>query len=82
MLEDGDQVEDFDDEPSEEMNILEQLNKLNLEDDDDVFKPDANSTSFSQQEAVPLSQASKGILNPSNPVFERNHLSSKVSKFK
>lgn len=73
-------VEDLDgDEELEEMNILDQLKKLDLDDD----KYNANTSNPAdglsiQQEAPGLSEAAKSLLNPSNPVFSKERLSSKV----
>lgn len=67
---DGD---DEDSEQSEELNILEQLKKLEL--DDDTYDP-AQALS---EEPVGLAEASRGILNPSHPVFSTERQSSKVS---
>lgn len=67
-----DGVDDDEDEHSEELNILEQLSKLEL--DDDTYDP-AHALS---EQPVGLAEASRGILNPSHPVFSIERQSSKV----
>lgn len=75
MLENVDGVADgdSDEEHAEELNILEQLSRLDLE--DDVYDP-ANAV---RSEPVGLAEASRGILNPSHPVFSMERQSTKVS---
>lgn len=65
---DEDLGEDDETEGREEINLLEQLNKLNLDDD---------QTGFSE-EKVGFKEATKGILNPSHPLFAKDRISSKV----
>lgn len=76
MLGNEEDIQEIDgaDDGFEDMNLLDQLNKLNIEDDHD----DQNRMSIGGDE-VGLAEASKGILNPSNPVFSRNYCSSKVN---
>lgn len=63
--------EDFETEDGiDELNILDQLNKLNL-DEDEVESGDNGK-------GVGLAEATRGILNPSNPIFAVNRKSSKV----
>ncbi|XP_018577325.1 transcription termination factor 2 [Anoplophora glabripennis] len=60
----------------EETNILDQLNKLVLNDDHDTSNP---AEGLSNQEDAPrLKEAAKTILNLSNPVFSKERLSSKI----
>lgn len=73
MLEDIDGAEMEETEDSEELNILEQLKRLELE--DDHYDP---AVGLSEGEPVGLAEASKGILNPSHPVFSKERRSSKV----
>lgn len=56
----------------EEMNLLDQINRLNINDKDgDVgLNP--------QEEPATLSEASRQVLNPNNPVFAKDRPSSKV----
>lgn len=73
MLENiDDGIENDEDEDSEELNILEQLKRLELE--DDHYDPAVGLT----EEPVGLAEASKGILNPSHPVFSTERRSTKV----
>lgn len=58
------------DEEMEEMNLLDQLNKLDLNQDDEREKEN--------QEPVGLAEAAKNCLNPNDPIFSTNHESSKV----
>ncbi|XP_019880780.1 transcription termination factor 2 isoform X2 [Aethina tumida] len=60
---------DHEDEELQELNILEQLNKLNLDGDDTYHENESSDN---------LKTASKGLLNPSNPVFSHDHMSSKI----
>lgn len=55
----------------DELNILDQLNKLNLDDEEEESR-DNNG------KGVGLAEATRGILNPSNPIFDPNRKSSKV----
>lgn len=67
-------MDDLDgEEQQEEMNILDQLSRLDLE--DDVDDPNSNPA---QKDAPCLSEAAKNLLNPSNPVFSKERMSSKV----
>lgn len=75
MLENNELVGDGSDDPeedSEELNILEQLSRLDL--DDDQYDPAVNLS----ENPVGLAEASRGILNPSHPVFSTDRRSSKV----
>lgn len=74
MLENMDSGDNDEHEDTEELNILEQLNRLELE--DDHYDPAVGLAN----EPVGLAEASKGILNPSHPVFSSDRLSSKVMK--
>lgn len=66
----------------DETNILDQLNKLVL--NDDKYDHDSSNPAdgiASQADAPGLSEVAKSILNSSNPVFSKERLSSKVIFF-
>ncbi|XP_044270813.1 transcription termination factor 2 isoform X2 [Tribolium madens] len=63
-----------DQEESEELNLLEQLNRLNIDEEEE----ESNVATGLANETVGLKEASKGYLNPSNPVFTTEHASSKI----
>ncbi|KAJ8951586.1 hypothetical protein NQ318_020463 [Aromia moschata] len=72
-------MEDVDGGEHEELNILDQLNKLAL--DDDKVNPNVSDPALglgSQEDAPGLKEAARGLLNPSNPVFSKQRLSSKI----
>ncbi|XP_030764453.1 transcription termination factor 2-like [Sitophilus oryzae] len=79
MLQEGREDLGDDDEKLEEMNLLEQLSKMNLEDDADVdeHKSDGYLDGI-REEKITLKEASRGHLNPSDPVFASDRPSSKV----
>ncbi|XP_008199533.2 transcription termination factor 2 [Tribolium castaneum] len=62
-----------DQEESEELNLLEQLNRLNIHEEEEP-RVAANLAN----EGVGLKEASKGYLNPTNPVFMTERPSSKI----
>ncbi|KAL1497383.1 hypothetical protein ABEB36_008363 [Hypothenemus hampei] len=62
----------------EELNILEQLQKLNIEDDEDKFKPFSNIEAIDIKDKVNLKEATKGHLKLSDPVFSTERASSKI----
>ncbi|KAJ8983650.1 hypothetical protein NQ317_019569 [Molorchus minor] len=75
-------MEDLGEEEPEELNLLDQLNKLALTDD----KYNANVSNpaqglGSQEEAPGLKEAARGFLNPSNPVFSKTRAMSQWSSF-
>lgn len=76
MLE-GENLDDVEGADKEEFNILEQLNKLSLEDTIEEHHDFATAIS-DQDEAVGVSEAARSIFNPNNPIFGETHLSSKV----
>lgn len=78
MLE-GESLDD-DDEEREEFNILEQLGKLKLDETDEHH--DVAEGLSQPSEPVGVSEAARGILNPDNPIFKEDHLSSKVKHIK
>lgn len=74
MLQGDEDLGDAEDqEEAEELNLLEQLNKLNINEEEEAVAACLADT------AVGLKEASKGYLNPSNPVFMSERESSKVS---
>lgn len=77
MLENSglDEGDDDNSEEVEELNILEQLSRLDLE--DDRYDPAVGLS----EAPVGLAEASRGILNPSHPVFSTERRSSKVMHF-
>lgn len=78
MLESKELDSDSESVGEDELNILEQLNNLTLLDDHESHVADGL---HNQQEAVALSEATKDLLNPSNPIFLQSHVSSKVILF-
>lgn len=62
-------------EHHEEIDLLEQLNKLAL--DEDKFDP---SSVHQNDEPTGLKEATRGWLNPNNPIFSKAKASSKVKK--
>ncbi|KAL3277454.1 hypothetical protein HHI36_012802 [Cryptolaemus montrouzieri] len=73
MLQGDEDLGDEEPEEREELNLLEQLNKLQL--DDDTSTPQELNIA---DKGVGFKEAAKGLLNPSHPVFARDRLSSKV----
>ncbi|KAF5306250.1 hypothetical protein FQA39_LY08948 [Lamprigera yunnana] len=74
MLHEQDDLFDEGIEVQEELNILEQLNKLNIYD-----KNDGKDVPVGLNAANPtFAEASKHLLNPSNPVFAEDRVSSKM----
>lgn len=75
MLQGEEDLDPSEIEGQEELDLLEQLNKLNLDDKspatDEEFQIDTDA-------AVGLAEASKNILNPSHPVFAKDRRSAKV----
>ncbi|XP_044747827.1 transcription termination factor 2 [Coccinella septempunctata] len=69
MLQGDEDLGDDEPEEQEEINLLDQLNKLNLDD-----QPDISPVG----EVVGFKEATKGILNPSHPLFAKDRMSSKV----
>jgi transcription termination factor 2 len=67
---DEDLGEAEDQEQTEELNLLEQLNRLNIDDSDGQL--------VASDESVGLKEASRGFLHASNPVFQSDRRSSKV----
>ncbi|XP_068915165.1 transcription termination factor 2-like [Tenebrio molitor] len=67
---DEDLGEAEDQEQTEELNLLEQLNRLNIDDSDGQV--------VASDESVGLKEASKGFLHASNPVFQSDRRSSKI----
>ncbi|KAF2897211.1 hypothetical protein ILUMI_08965 [Ignelater luminosus] len=57
----------------EELNLLEQLSKMNLND-----APDEGEGLQIEDAAVGLAQASRNIMNPSHPVFAQDRKSTKI----
>ncbi|XP_050296168.1 transcription termination factor 2 [Anthonomus grandis grandis] len=80
MLDDDIPDLDISDEDKEQLNILEQLKKLNLEDDEDVYKPEEAIAESVHVNKVNLKEATKGHLHPSDPVFAAERPSSKIKK--
>lgn len=82
MLDDcGEDVEDSEDEKSDHLNLLDQLEKLNI-DDDDVYQSGQSESNVAQgistEDKITLKEASKGHLRASDPVFTKERASSKV----
>lgn len=78
MLEGNDELAEIADEDPvghEELNLLEQLNQLDLNNDNDMN----TSVVGISQENVGLSEATRGILNPSSPIFAEDRMSSKIA---
>lgn len=85
MLDEGlDDVEqDAMDESNDHLNLLEQLEKLNLDDEnkeDDEYKPD-KTVNLNTDEKVSVKEAARGHLKSSDPVFQKERASSKVRLF-
>ncbi|KAF7278216.1 hypothetical protein GWI33_008710 [Rhynchophorus ferrugineus] len=66
------------DEECEELNLLEQLNKLNINDQDEYNPANSFNDNDDHHEKVTLKEASKGHLNPADPVFSTERSSSKI----
>ncbi|KAK9869992.1 hypothetical protein WA026_006091 [Henosepilachna vigintioctopunctata] len=64
-------------EESEEMNILEQLNKLNLNENESSDNSSLYTLGLSEK-GVGIKEATKSILNPSHPIFSKDRKSSKI----
>lgn len=74
MLSDAEDLENIgDDGESQEISLLEQLSKLDINEDKNYEVP---STS---EERVGLKEASSQLLNSNHPVFDKERASSKVS---
>ncbi|XP_017778365.1 PREDICTED: transcription termination factor 2 [Nicrophorus vespilloides] len=69
--------DDVNDNEELAINILDQLNKLNLNDDD---KEDYNPAQGISNEGVTLREATRGVLNPNHPIFTKTRRSSKLQK--
>ncbi|KAJ8963879.1 hypothetical protein NQ314_005315 [Rhamnusium bicolor] len=67
--------DDYNQDESEELNLLDQLNNLSLGGDDE-YKP--NLLGQPEGENAGLKEAAKGFLNPANPVFSKERASSKI----
>lgn len=86
MLDEG--LEDVEqetmDEASDQLNLLEQLEKLNLDDekeDDDEYKADKTLNLATTGEKVSVKEAARGHLKSTDPVFQKERASSKVRLF-
>ncbi|XP_066137668.1 transcription termination factor 2 [Euwallacea fornicatus] len=83
MLEEGLETvhDDEDDEGREELNLLEQIQKLDINDtpnkDEDEYNANSNST-VDNNAAVNLKEAARGHLKLSDPVFAKERASSKI----
>ncbi|CAH0563361.1 unnamed protein product [Brassicogethes aeneus] len=78
MLDETEELGDDGDEMND-LNLLDQLSKLNLDEDEDAYNPNATPPAGPGEEGgQDLKQATKGFLNPSNPVFSLEHQSSKI----
>lgn len=62
----------------EELDLLEQLNKLALDEDQSISSTPNPEEKLSQKGAA-LKDATKGWLNPNHPIFSKNKASSKVN---
>ncbi|KAF5292721.1 hypothetical protein FQR65_LT11189 [Abscondita terminalis] len=75
MLEGDENLEDIDVQGYEEINLIEQLNKLSITGDpeNDAYEPELNGET---QEG--FAKASRNLLNPSHPIFAEDRPSSKM----
>lgn len=59
----------------ENIDFLQQLDNLKL---GDGYQPNLSGDILTEEEKYSLKDAAKGILDPCNPVFQENRMSSKV----
>lgn len=66
--------EEYDDEVAQ-LNLLDQLNNMNIHDN---AHDDQNPATGLSEEGAKFSEASRRLLNPKNPIFDKDRQSSKV----
>lgn len=76
-LGDEDEPNDYEEQHRDEINLLEQLNKLDL--NENKLQPETQNSK--PEEGAGLKEATKGWLNPNSPIFSKNRASSKVHIF-
>lgn len=87
MLDEG--LEDVEqeamDQTNDQLNLLEQLEKLNLDDEkeeyDDEYKADKTLNLATTGEKVSVKEAARGHLKSTDPIFQKDRASSKVRLF-